>query len=1043
MNKTDTTKLSYWFCNQCHRNLKHGEFRFNCVVCDNYDLCEECLAVLDSSHPHRMMREQAYGQEDIVKERQSENMANGIQTTITMYHDRYCLGVRDIDKNNPSQYADTYSWLTFETVGTRSKNFGQGLREIIEPRGFLGICSGNRPEWVITDFACILQNIVSVTMYCLFNDSELTYIINNTNVSVVVCDQQMLPKFIRLYADCPSLHHIVCMDPIPETLRDVAQNGLRIQYMGDIETYGSTKQYESVNVGPNECLTIIYTSGSSGFPKGAMIPHNAYQTAFLQRCPAFRIDPIYFCYEPLAWVTGRSAVFRTFFAGGRTGFSTGDISLLIEDLALVRPTNFSATPAIWNKIYAEYQAALSLATASEEDRLLQQFSGLIPIRCKRINVGGAMISPVVLNFVKRCFSHCSVFESYGITECGAVACNSIIKNTLQYRLISISELGYTVDDKPFPRGELVIKTDEMFSGYINNPEETRAAFTDDGFFRTGDIVELRMHPNGESYVNLIDRKKNFFKLSQGQYVSPEFLQTIYLQSPFIEQIYIHGDLLADSIAAVVVPNREYAQAFALEHNLKNFDMTNPDPQFYDVILQDLRLLAEKESLRKHEIPSRVIIDFEPFTSENGLLTSTMKPCRHKLAAYYSDRLKQVNTIEQRLKTIIETTMKQSLLSDDEDNFFIPTGGDSLTAVRLSRTIEDDLGISIPTSILLQPNMTLQQLATVIKNPSQISSMSHSTVQKLLYDSELRLDVTVGKPKTTIASPSMIFITGTTGFVGAFLLTELLLTYPSECKFVCLVRCKSSINPLDRIRQNMLFHKIWKEDFQERIIPLQGDLEETCFGLDHEVYKSLAKQIDIIFHCGAAVNFVLPYSKLYGSNVRGTQEIIRLATHTTTCIPIHYISTLSVLSSNVNKEVSIDEISPNGLISGYAQSKWVAEKLMVQANRLGLPVIIYRLGSTCASTETGACNRTDLHTFLFVAMMKLNSYPETMVHARLHGLPVDFTAKSIVYLSRIQLDADGKIYHVINPNSEVLFEDIIDNIYNCGVQLKSISLEEWR
>ncbi|CAF1144491.1 unnamed protein product [Rotaria magnacalcarata] len=230
MNATDTIKSTYRFCNRCHRNLKHGESRFNCVVCDNYDLCEECLAVLDPPHPHRMMPELASGKEEVVEKRQNESMASGIQTTITMYHDRYCLGVRDIDKNNSSQYRDTYSWLTFETVGARSRKFGQGLRKIIEPRNFLGICSRNRPEWVITDFACILQSIISVTMYYLFNNWELTYIINNTKLSVVVCDQQMLPKFIRLYAECPSLQHIVCMDPIPEKILGDYQFLFHLEY---------------------------------------------------------------------------------------------------------------------------------------------------------------------------------------------------------------------------------------------------------------------------------------------------------------------------------------------------------------------------------------------------------------------------------------------------------------------------------------------------------------------------------------------------------------------------------------------------------------------------------------------------------------------------------------------------------------------------------------------------------------------------------------------------------------------------------------------
>ncbi|CAF4305555.1 unnamed protein product [Adineta steineri] len=200
-------------------------------------------------------------------------------------------------------------------------------------------------------------------------------------------------------------------------------------------------------------------------------------------------------------------------------------------------------------------------------------------------------------------------------------------------------MGYTLDDKPYSRGELLVKTNQMFSGYINNPDETNAAITEDGFFRTGDIVELQTDQGSLPHIRVIDRKKNFFKLSQGQFVSPEYLQTIYIQSPFVEQIYIHGDLLSDSVSAVIVPSQQYAQAFALQHNLALLDMNNSHPLFHQAILEDLQTIAKKESLRKHEIPSHIIIDFQAFTPENGLLTSSMKPCRHKLATYYADQLK--------------------------------------------------------------------------------------------------------------------------------------------------------------------------------------------------------------------------------------------------------------------------------------------------------------------------------------------------------------------------------------------------------------------
>ena len=125
---------------------------------------------------------------------------------------------------------------------------------------------------------------------------------------------------------------------------------------------------------------------------------------------------------------------------------------------------------------------------------------------------------------------------------------------------------------------------------------------------------------------------------------------------------------------------------------------------------------------------------------------------------------------------------------------------------------------------------------------------------------------------------------------------MLKVYPMDSKFVCLVRCKLLTDPLDRIRQNMMFLQLWNEDFRERIVALRGDLAEDRFGFDSETYENLATKINIIFHCGATVNFVLPYSTLYGSNVSGTCEVIRLACHTSTCIPIQYISTMSVATS---------------------------------------------------------------------------------------------------------------------------------------------------
>jgi len=206
-------KLSYWRCKACERFLYHGEFRLNCTVCDNVDYCEQCATNMDPPHPHRMARELAYGQEER-RECAKIDLATGIRAAMIMYHDRHCMGTRDIDPNNPDVFLDSYSWLTFKTIGQRSQNFGHGLRRLIQPHQYLAICAKNRPEWMITDFACIFQGIVSVPIYTLFSKDEICYILNNTNVSVVVCDREMLPKFVDLHSQCLSLKHIICMDEV-------------------------------------------------------------------------------------------------------------------------------------------------------------------------------------------------------------------------------------------------------------------------------------------------------------------------------------------------------------------------------------------------------------------------------------------------------------------------------------------------------------------------------------------------------------------------------------------------------------------------------------------------------------------------------------------------------------------------------------------------------------------------------------------------------------------------------------------------------------
>lgn len=212
-----SSKPSFWYCDECVNTIDHGKFRYNCTVCGNYDQCESCMTTKPGIHPHPLVPELAFGE----GERNIQvgpSMASAIHASLEIYRDRYCLGVRDVDPNNRDLYLNSYSWISYKTLGDRVRRFGCALRKFVQPRDYLAICAANRPEWVITDLACMLNSIISVPIYCLMSDRDMAFVLNNTNISVVVCDQEMLPKFLRLRSECPSVRQLICMDPIPETI---------------------------------------------------------------------------------------------------------------------------------------------------------------------------------------------------------------------------------------------------------------------------------------------------------------------------------------------------------------------------------------------------------------------------------------------------------------------------------------------------------------------------------------------------------------------------------------------------------------------------------------------------------------------------------------------------------------------------------------------------------------------------------------------------------------------------------------------------------
>jgi long-subunit acyl-CoA synthetase (AMP-forming) len=214
---------------------------------------------------------------------------------------------------------------------------------------------------------------------------------------------------------------------------------------------------------------------------------------------------------------------------------------IFDEFKMVKPTTLSAAPRFYDSIHSQYQAALSEAkelypTASPEEleqQVLEQCRQLLGGDIQWLVIGGAASSAVVKDFMVRCFK-CKVFDGYGTTEAGGISTDDALYPNVEVKLLDVPDMGYTTEDKPWPRGEIVVRTPQMIDGYYKDEEATKANF-EDGWFRTGDIGEMY-----EGRLRIIDRKKNLFKLVQGVFVAPSNIENILLKCPFVDQIFVYG-----------------------------------------------------------------------------------------------------------------------------------------------------------------------------------------------------------------------------------------------------------------------------------------------------------------------------------------------------------------------------------------------------------------------------------------------------------------------------------------------------------------------
>ncbi len=310
-------------------------------------------------------------------------------------------------------------------------------------------------------------------------------------------------------------------------------------------------------------------------------------------------------------------------------------------------------------------------------------------------------------------------------------------------------------------------------------------------------------------------------------------------------------------------------------------------------------------------------------------------------------------------------------------------------------------------------------------------------------SEVKLDVDISKkPEKPIpvSSSKAIFLTGATGFLGSFLLNQLL--HKSDANIYCLTRAANAKEGKSRLINSQQSYDLQILKLSDRVIPVIGDLGNPQLGMQPEEYDDLTAYVDTVYHCGARLNFLSSYPVLKSENVNGTREVIRFAAHKK-IKTLHYISSTAIFESPEYAEKTVYEsdlkISTRDMVMGYSQSKWVAEQIVLLAKKHGLPTNIYRLPFIAGHSKTGICNSSDFVCRMVIGCVQAGYAPNLNFSIDLS--PVDYISRAIHYLSN-DLRHLNNVYHLNNPNP-MRWEILSQRIKDHGYPLISIPYEEWQ
>lgn len=627
------------------------------------------------------------------------------------YGNDNCLGRRKFHNTRKNDYDNFFSFYTYKEIETRKNNIASGIVYLVsnhtnfsrpkhlkngKPDFLVSILSPNRLEWLLVDIATRDHSLPNTALYPTLGQKSSKFILELTESPILFLNKDQIPKILGLKSsgNLPDLFILVSFDEFNHADADLftqcKKTGITLLDFKAVEKTGERNPLPA-NFNPptpDTLYTISFTSGTTGNPKGVVLTHGMAASGIFSMIYGLQ-KPVTnlkvnntvisdlnkddngnqittLCSLPLAHIYERQVSNWSLFSGFAVCMLTStDPRVLFNDIKTSKPHILCTVPRIWNRLETMIQTFLKtnygpnfkLKHLNSVDKfliqnLLRKVFGLDNLKYG-VN-GSAPLSLETINYLK---DHLSIGlgVAYGSTESFAamlygdpfeINCKNSSGPpalTTEIKLREVPEMGYSPKDKPMARGELMLRGPQIFQKYYKNKEATEASFTKDGWFYTGDIAAV--DKNGNVYI--IDRVKNFFKLSQGEYVTPEKVENIYLaKSPLLTQIFVHGDSLKNYLVGVagIVPE----SIISLLKTNYNIDVSKDellsllkDPKFKKVVLTELNSHVRESDLQGFEKLHNLHFDFEPLKIEDEVLTPTLKLKRNNARKKFHGILKQL------------------------------------------------------------------------------------------------------------------------------------------------------------------------------------------------------------------------------------------------------------------------------------------------------------------------------------------------------------------------------------------------------------------